>query len=319
MGKAGPFKYYRKKAVRALRAMLIHSPWRKKAFYLTDDFPEEVKPIKSGLYFSLLDLEIACDELVFVLDAYPILRLFPNNGKFQFEIAGNSLCVGIDGLRLLTTTEEEIFIINEIFVNGTYNFVNATNLIAVDIGMNVGFASLFLANRKDISKVYSFEPLKPTYAQAIKNIELNPSQGAKITHFPYGLGHKMENLEVSYSYEHKGQVGIYGTDLVVAAVQHSVRESILIKPASEELRRIMQLHPESKFLLKIDCEGAEYDILRSLAEDGLLRQVAIVFIEWHVKGPEELLGALSNNGFTCFYQNVAHKNIGLIYASARQA
>ena len=51
------------------------------------------------------------------------------------------------------------------------------------------------------------------------------------------------------------------------------------------------------FVAKIDCEGAEYEIVQRLDQTGLLTKINIYMIEWHVRGPEILQSIFIQNDY----------------------
>ena len=73
---------------------------------------------------------------------------------------------------------------------------SAKNSIVIDIGMNVGIASLFFATLPHVEKVYAFEPFKAPYLRAMDNFKLNPALSAKIQAYNFGLSNKFEELDV---------------------------------------------------------------------------------------------------------------------------
>ncbi len=64
--------------------------------------------------------------------------------------------------------------------------------------------------------------------------------------------------------------------------------------------------------LKLDAEGAEFEILPLLDEKGLLKKVNVLIMEYHRESPLLLLDILSNNGFICFKEE--QQNSGIIKA-----
>jgi hypothetical protein len=71
---------------------------------------------------------------------------------------------------------------------------------------------------------------------------------------------------------------------------------------------------------KIDCEGAEYEIIDSLYHSGKLNAIEAIMMEWHRDGPDHLLRVLTNAGFTvlsCSTSDVARQ--GMIYALRSQS
>jgi hypothetical protein len=79
--------------------------------------------------------------------------------------------------------------------------------------------------------------------------------------------------------------------------ENAVNEECLQKDASEALTPIINDNIGKRIILKIDTEGAEYDILESLDNSGLLKKIDIVLIEFHFKGSKELQRRLLKNGF----------------------
>ncbi len=49
-------------------------------------------------------------------------------------------------------------IFTDIFNNDNYNMNIGADSIIVDIGMNVGIATLFFALKQNVKKIYSYEP-----------------------------------------------------------------------------------------------------------------------------------------------------------------
>lgn len=238
-------------------------------------------------------------------------------GHAQFAINDrDELILDIDGVRLLVETGQELEIVHEIFVLGVYNFIYDKPCIAIDIGMNTGFASLFFANRENVETVYSYEPFKATYEQALRNFALNPKLATKIKAFDYGVGAREETIVVEYDYNVKGSVGIAGIDELFKSADSSsiARAELPIKPFGEIFNGIVAAHPDKDIVAKIDCEGSEYGILDSLAENGQLEKIKIIMMEWHKKGPEPLIKNLQSAGFTIFSRLPLSDNVGSLYA-----
>ena len=189
-----------------------------------------------------------------------------------------------------------------------YGFAASIPYIAVDIGQNIGTASLYLAQRENIRHIYGFEPFKETFFQAQVNFMNNPEYSKKISSFNYGLGSRNEEIEVHYNREMPGSMStthdrFSGGDL----------QKVSIKDASEVLTPIFQKH-EERVLCKIDCEGAEKEILASLEASGLLERIHVFLMEWHYEAPDYLITLLVRNGFTVFFEHVVRNELGFIRA-----
>jgi len=224
----------------------------------------------------------------------------------------------VGGLRFIVQTAEELYILHEIFVSGVYNLRAPGPVVVWDIGMNVGLASLYFASRPEVAQVVSYEPFAPTYRQALRNIGLNPEAGRKITPLNVGVGASERSVRVAYRYDIKGSVGINGLppdggagDLAGGS---TTQERLDMRPAAAALGEIAAAHPGRDIIAKVDCEGAEYEIIRSLAGAGTLARVRAFLIEWHAQGPDEIIGHLDGAGFTTLSLLPLSSGTGMIYA-----
>lgn len=303
-----------KRVIKAIRIALATKTWNRKLLLLKYHYPLEINIGKTHVHFSVLQIEIAHGTCQHVLDGYEILRSLKIYRSAVFKIQDNDFYIEIGSVILSPATAEELFIANEIFLRGVYNFQSTTRSIVIDIGLNVGLASLFFASRPEVEKVFAFEPFVPTFERALININNNRSLCDKISCFNFGLGERDESLTVAYNYNNKGQVGIYGTALIRSEIDVAQKETINIKDASEQIGQILAANPLHDVIMKVDCEGAEYGIIDNLSKSKVLDRINIIFIEWHEIGPDPLLKTLSSSNFTSFYQYEANQKVGMIYA-----
>jgi FkbM family methyltransferase len=246
------------------------------------------------------------------------------NYLYDFKIKFNAiitfknetLIIHIDQLTYSVHTYEELFIINEIFVNGVYNVAINQNYEVIDVGMNVGFTSLFFAQKENCLGIHAYEPFKNTYEQAVANIGLNPGFKSKIQTFNYGLGISDKKMAVSYDFTIKGNMGIYGVpEYLIDDKQNLSIENIVIKNAAEIISPVIESikRNRNKIVLKMDCEGSEYDIIESLTKANLLGFFDFIMIEWHLNGPESICETLKRSGLSFLLFNASGKT-GMIYA-----
>jgi FkbM family methyltransferase len=148
------------------------------------------------------------------------------------------------------------------------------------------------------------------------NLELNQKicKVEKISNFGLGNSNKIENF--IYNRSSKGNTGIRGklsssyfnsTDL------NSVRIPVNIKNAQIEIEKIIEINRDNLIVVKMDCEGAEYEIFQILDKFKTLSKIDIIFLEWHDKGPKEIETCLELNGFNFFSRNLTTIS-GMIYA-----
>ena len=67
-----------------------------------------------------------------------------------------------DTWRVRLTTAEQVNMAQEVFVDGCYDFRLAGTWTVLDIGANIGLASLFFAAQPWVESVLAFEPFAPT-------------------------------------------------------------------------------------------------------------------------------------------------------------
>lgn len=234
----------------------------------------------------------------------------------EFDYVNNELVFKVS----FTTPQIQIKIKNwdilsltyDLFIKGEYDISKYIGklLTVIDVGMNVSVAGLYFASYENVSSVYGFEPLPANFNLAIENLELNPLLRQKIRPYNYGLAEEERIIELEYRNE--GDLGFSTADFIIQRKSvkkngESRKTAISLKNAAEEISRILNENKTSAFFLKLDCEGSEYEIIQSLAKQNLLREIFLVHIEWHYKGPEGLKKILKENNFEII-EEVKHDN-----------
>jgi len=105
--------------------------------------------------------------------------------KIENEIVTTPEGVKIDASNV---PHEAMGITKEVFLKKDYAVNFSSDAVLIDIGLNRSIASLYFATYPNIIKIYAFEPFKPTFELAKKNLELNPQLSKKINAFNFGLG-----------------------------------------------------------------------------------------------------------------------------------
>ena len=77
---------------------------------------------------------------------------------------------------------------------------------------------------------------------------------------------------------------------------------------------------DEKIIVKIDCEGSEYEILERLNDTGLLPRYDVIIIEWHYKGDALLRKILNDNNFKVLVRekHVPDSDSGMLYAFKKE-
>jgi len=193
--------------------------------------------------------------------------------------------------------------------------------IVFDVGANIGSASVFFGKRERVEKVFAYEPLKGTYEKAIKTVDENGLSG-KISIFNFGLGDRNEyvqvtsNEELSTSLTTNNRFSDYMINKAVSEGIISYRdvkyEQVEVKNVSEVFFNLIKDNNYS-YILKLDCEGAEYGIIQCLSEKDMLRKFRVVMMEIHYDGTERIENILDKNGFRYICTKIA-VDLWMIYA-----
>jgi FkbM family methyltransferase len=151
--------------------------------------------------------------------------------------------------------------------------------VIVDVGSNIiHFHRLFPSAR-----IYGFEPHPETF----RILELNVSRIPLVSIFNFGLSDSDKKLEIPFK----------GTDFSVFSTGQPDRLDNDVPVVSCEVRNIATALPglgiEKVDLIKIDCEGAEYDILTALPQS-LLASCKWIVGEIHDEKGFELLAFLTS-------------------------
>jgi FkbM family methyltransferase len=172
-----------------------------------------------------------------------------------------------------------------IFVREDYGKVPPHSTV-IDIGANIGVFSLY-AIHQQAAKVYAYEPNSEAYQCLQRNIIENHLEG-RIIPQPLAVCH----LEAG---------------VVKFPKQSSIFNAILTDKSTQDfdwaptttLDAIMRSVGAAQ-LVKLDCEGAEYDILFN-ASAQTLRQIEAFKMECHAGRAHELKSFLQSYGFVCNY------------------
>lgn len=267
-------------------------------------FEQKVWVKADCLQIPSLDVTLSVAKHGFVLRRFDLFLKIGKYGKFSID--DGSLIFTLNNFRLRITTDEELFIIREIFIDYLYLLnVPEEEYLIIDVGMNVGFASLFFAADSKVKQVHSFEPFKMTYDDALFNLTLNPHLSSKIFTYNVGLGKSDTEVEVTHSLETKGKNSIY--DNVIG----SGRQKIKVINAANRIDSIAEQALCSVYL-KMDCEGAEFDIFDAISERPIHHNIKGVIMEWHQRWPHPIIDVLRKNNFRMHLRG--NDSIGILTA-----
>ena len=153
--------------------------------------------------------------------------------------------------RRLLQTFKEIFM-DECYMDGLELHVPDNSTI-IDIGANAGFFTLFATSRFYDSRVLAYEPIPSNFKQLSRNRELNSD--CNIECFQKAVAGHSGTVEIMFDPDDS-----FTTSATMFQEPH--KHNQVIQVLSITLSDIFREHSIQRCnLLKMDCEGAEYDII----------------------------------------------------------
>ncbi len=133
-----------------------------------------------------------------------------------------------------------------------------TDSVYYDIGSNIGFHALTANQVITTGKIYAFEPM-PAIREIFENhIKLNSklifSNNIKL--FPVAISNKEGEVEFSNDIDHRDGNTYIEDSYVFSAAKSKITVQC------QSIDGLLKLGYESPTIIKIDVEGAEYDVLK---------------------------------------------------------
>ena len=158
----------------------------------------------------------------------------------------------------------------EIFIAQPYYF-NTDNdkPIIIDCGSHIGMSVIYFKTIYPNAKITCFEPDNYTYSILKNNIESNGLLDVEINNVAVM---KFNGLTEFYTVENSK------SDVAMSTIKERVKNS---KKNIVKAKKLSQYIDEEVDFLKIDIEGAEYDVLQELKSSGKLSDIKQIAIEFH--------------------------------------
>jgi FkbM family methyltransferase len=152
-----------------------------------------------------------------------------------------------------------------------------------DIGANLGFCSLYFKSRFPDSVIYCFEPVPVNFDYLTKNLRRNPNQAVIPIHAGIASRHGTLTL-------YSGCDDDFPTDSSAIAA-NGTGTSFTIDTV--RLEDVLDEYEITKIdLLKVDCEGAEYDLFYNSRQDVFDIVENVVMEVHHGDGENENIAAI---------------------------
>jgi FkbM family methyltransferase len=248
-------------------------------------------------------------ELIFGFDN-PILiaKIFLNPAYPGIKTVG----LRSRGLKFRVRGAMDVWSIKETFLDHfyeKYGFTIQPNWKIIDIGAGIGDYTLYTAMAQQNSKVFSFEPYPESFVLMQENLRLNAITNVQV--FDEAIGAASGELILDLT---GGEPLQFQSHLKKSV---NVKKSLSISSLSL-VDALTRLGLESCDLLKLDCEGAEYEILFGTPPP-VLEHIRRIVMEYHDNliqyDHTDLTRFLIEQGFQVeTFPNPVHSHLGYLRA-----
>ena len=151
--------------------------------------------------------------------------------------------------------------------------------VIFDIGANVGIWSYWFLDRFPDATVFSFEPVPKTYADLKENLK-DKIPGQSIKTYKIGFGEKAGKIRLGKPVERQENSGLYSKYYSDKCVNKDglTGGSDVVECRFENINDFCFQNGVRPDLIKLDVEGCEHEIVRSLSPE-LLESVQAFIVE----------------------------------------
>jgi len=181
----------------------------------------------------------------------------------------------------------------DIFVKEIYQFdADGKNPLIIDCGANIGFSVLYFKKKYPSAQIVAYEADGGNFSLLEKNVAQNHLDNVTLLN------------KAVWVHDDGVRFNAKGTE-ASRIVDGAVSDADVVP--SERLFHVLAAHPSIDFL-KMDIEGAEYEVIKDCA--ALLPNIKNMFIEYHGTVEETdklttLLDIFSKAGFKVYIKNAA--------------
>jgi len=219
------------------------------------------------------------------------------------------------GLRFWVRSAMDIWILKETCLDRQYERASVPirdGWSVVDVGASLGDFAVSVAKARPACRVYAFEPFPDSYSLLQKNLAVNHVDN--VIPSPYAIGRGDSQMHLAMTTPEAVQHTTVAGDVARGAHASVPVPGITLERAFAALRVSLQCCD----YLKVDCEGAEYDIFFS-ASDAALRAIRHICLEYHdgvtPYSHDDLARFFEQHGFEVrCTPNRAHRHLGLLHA-----
>ncbi|WP_052307195.1 FkbM family methyltransferase [Thermogladius calderae] len=194
---------------------------------------------------------------------------------YQFDCNGNEFLINGQKIRInrlgncfdlfIAKFKRELPSIKEIFITRVYEKLNVAGRVVVDVGAFVGDSAIYFAVR-GAEKVIAIEPHPGAYQEMLENIRLNNMED-KIIPINAGLASRTGWIKIS-------RVDVDSTATTLYKIDNF--GNVMTVTLGEIINKYSI---PNNAVLKMDCEGCEYDVILNDYEH--VKLFGEVILEYH--------------------------------------
>lgn len=208
-------------------------------------------------------------------------------------------------------------VLKDVWTKGAYDKpgfeINDSDTV-VDIGGHIGTFTVYAASQAKNGKVYAFEPFTENYDLLTSNIKLNNLNNVTAENAAVGKEDGSFRFYLRPKKLAKGEIAYNSGGHSFHLIKDSDRYVDVPTMAFDTL---VEKHKIKKIdFLKLDCEGAEFEIIYNASRESL-QKISKITMECHPYDDYTMQGMvdfLEGHGFECSYKKDGKYDLYLIYA-----
>lgn len=212
--------------------------------------------------------------------------------QIKFQLNKNARSIKLFGGTVhFTTPLEFLHGIREIFIDGIYKQSLRPNPYILDCGANIGLSIIYMKQLYPEARIIGFEPDERNFGLLQRNIESLGYQNVSVRREAVWI----ENTELQFA----------DTGSMSSRIEQT--DSGKTKPV--KAIRLKELLTEPVDFLKLDIEGAEYEVLKDIKDE--LSVIKNMFLEYHGDFNQagelsEIFNWLTEHGFSYYIKEASN-------------